>query len=92
MKKSLKLPLFYLFITFLSQPLFSQVEREPTVLGKDVMFTVSQSPNSEKKRIDFLKKKDGSEITVEEYMQYSFQETPSKGENFTGNFPRKNCC
>ncbi len=82
MKKALKTPLIYLFIIFLAQPFFGQENREPTVLGKDVLFTVSQDTKSKKKRIDFLKKKDGSEITVDEYMQYSFQDTLSKGENF----------
>lgn len=82
MKKALKTPLIYLFIIFLAQPFFGQENREPTVLGKDVLFTVSQDTKSKKKRIDFLKKKDGSDITVDEYMQYSFQDTLSKGENF----------
>ncbi len=67
---------------FLSQPLFSQEKSEPTVLGKDVMFTVTQSTDSKEKGIDFLKKKDGSEITLEEYMEHTFQETFYKGEDF----------
>ncbi|RYH74867.1 hypothetical protein EVU94_06930 [Flavobacteriaceae bacterium 144Ye] len=71
-----------LFIILNTISVFSQNDNEPTELGADVMFTVFEATGGGPKMVLLIQKKDGTEITLEEFDSFSYQDKPGIPEGF----------
>lgn len=67
------LALFVLAGTF---SVWGQYDKEPTTLGADIMFTVFEATGGGPKMVLLLQKKDGTEVSVEEFTRFSYQDKP----------------
>ncbi|WP_262733414.1 MULTISPECIES: toxin-antitoxin system YwqK family antitoxin [Gaetbulibacter] len=71
-----------LFIILNTISVFSQNNNTPTELGADVMFTVFEATGGGPKMVLLLQKKDGTEVTLEEFDSFSYQDKPGIPEGF----------
>jgi antitoxin component YwqK of YwqJK toxin-antitoxin module len=82
MKKTYTHYLLVIFVLISTFSVFSQNNNTPTKLGADVMFTVFEATGGGPKMVLLIQKKDGTEITLEEFDRFSYQDKPGIPEGF----------
>ncbi len=82
MKKIYTYCLLVLFVLLNTTFVFSQNDNKPTQLGTDVMFTVFEVTGGGPNMVLLLQKKDGTEVSLEEFNSFSYQEKPGVPEGF----------
>jgi len=82
MKKTYTYYLLVLFVALNTASVFSQNDNTPTKLGADVMFTVFEATGGGPKMVLLIQKKDGTEVTLEEFDSFSYQDKPGVPEGF----------
>lgn len=82
MKKTYTHYLLVIFVLISTFSVFSQNGNTPTKLGADVMFTVFEATGGGPKMVLLIQKKDGKEVTLEEFDSFSYQDKPGIPEGF----------
>ncbi|MGG5487316.1 toxin-antitoxin system YwqK family antitoxin [Gaetbulibacter sp. PBL-D1] len=82
MKKAYAHYLLVIFVLLSTLPVFSQNDNEPIKLGSDVMFTIFEVTGGGPKMVLLLQKKDSTEVSLEEFKSYSYQDKPGIPEGF----------
>lgn len=82
MKKTYTHYLLVIFVLISTFSVFSQNNNTPTELGADVMFTVFEATGGGPKMVLLIQKKDGTEVTLEEFDSFSYQDKPGIPEGF----------
>ncbi|WP_243472269.1 toxin-antitoxin system YwqK family antitoxin [Winogradskyella sp. MH6] len=82
MKKAYAHYLLVIFVLLSTLPVFSQNDNEPIKLGSDVMFTIFEVTGGGPKIVLLLQKKDSTEVSLEEFKSYSYQDKPGIPEGF----------
>lgn len=82
MKKAYAHYLLVIFVLLSTLPVFSQNDNEPIKLGSDVMFTIFEVTGGGPKMVLLLQKKDSTEVSLEEFNSFSYQDKPGVPEGF----------
>lgn len=82
MKKTYSHYLLIIFILISTISVFSQNDNTPTKLGADIMVTIFEATGGGPNVVLLLQKKDGTEVSLEEFNSFSYQDKPGIPEGF----------